>query len=206
MARLLDNSSPPLADESTITKTGNTFSVKDGGISGAKFGFTSQAIGDIIYHNESTWTRLPLGTAGQILSISTGDPNLPQWSTAKGIAVLASATDATAFATTYSIGNGRTALSSGSAARFLCPVSGTIGNLYAAYNSSNSLNGASVVTINVNGSDTAVTTSITAGSTSNFTDLVHTASVTAGQYVYIKIAVAGSSGAGGGFVASFTIQ
>jgi hypothetical protein len=37
---------------------------------------TSQAVGDVIYYNGTSWARLGIGTAGQTLTVAGG---LPSW-------------------------------------------------------------------------------------------------------------------------------
>lgn len=39
---------------------------------------TSQATGDLIYYNGSSWVRLPIGIAGQILTVN-GAATAPEW-------------------------------------------------------------------------------------------------------------------------------
>ena len=51
-----------------------------GSVNFASLGFTSQAQGDILYRDSSTWARLPAGTSGQFLKTQGTGAN-PTWGT-----------------------------------------------------------------------------------------------------------------------------
>jgi hypothetical protein len=66
-----------------------------------KLNITSQTAGDVIYFNGTNWTRLGIGSTGQVLTVATGATK-PQWSNAGaggGSSVIGTPTD-----TTYSDG------------------------------------------------------------------------------------------------------
>lgn len=54
-----------------------------GSVDFASLGFTSQAQGDILYRDSSTWARLPAGTSGQFLKTQGTGAN-PTWASAGG--------------------------------------------------------------------------------------------------------------------------
>jgi hypothetical protein len=66
------------------------------------------------------------------------------------------------------------------------PVAGTLKNLIFSMSTSPAAN--VVVTVNINGSNSSLTATVAAGDTSigNYSDLVHTASVAAGNYIDIQ--------------------
>ena len=74
------------------------------------------------------------------------------------------------------------------------PVAGTIKFLYAKV-SGNSLNGSTVITLRKNATDTALTVTIPAGSTSTVSDLTHAVDFIAGDLLAWSVITAGSSGA-----------
>lgn len=76
-----DETIPLLPDEIGLTRSGRTLSIKPSGVTGDKIGITSQTTGDILYYNGSTWVRLPIGSANNILSVSSG---VPAWTTNAG--------------------------------------------------------------------------------------------------------------------------
>ena len=49
-----------------------------GSVNFSSLGFTSQAQGDILYRDSSTWARLPAGTSGQVLQTGGSSAN-PSW-------------------------------------------------------------------------------------------------------------------------------
>lgn len=59
-----------------------------------KLSITSQAAGDIIYYNGTSWTRLGIGNTGEVLSVATGATR-PQWSASSGSTTVGSPTDGT---------------------------------------------------------------------------------------------------------------
>lgn len=67
-----------IADESTLTKSGNTISVKDNGVSGDKIAMGSDAQGDMLYHDGTDYVRLPKGTTLQKLQMNAG-ATAPEW-------------------------------------------------------------------------------------------------------------------------------
>jgi len=78
----------------------------------------------------------------------------------------------------------------------LAPFAGNVKSLYAKAQGGNSLNGATVVTLRKNSADTALTVTITAGSTAVFSDTTNSVSFVAGDLLNWKIdTTASSSGA-----------
>jgi hypothetical protein len=62
-----------------------------------KLNITSQAAGDVIYYNGTNWTRLGIGSTGQVLTVATGATR-PTWSNAGaggGSSVIGTPTDTT---------------------------------------------------------------------------------------------------------------
>jgi len=47
-------------------------------VDGTKIALTSQATGDIMYYNGTDWVVLPIGTAGQTLTVNAG-ATAPEW-------------------------------------------------------------------------------------------------------------------------------
>lgn len=66
------------ADNTSLSKSGNTLSVKDNGIDGTKIAMGSDAAGDIMYYNGTDYVRLAKGTSGQFLQQGA---SAPQWAT-----------------------------------------------------------------------------------------------------------------------------
>lgn len=67
-------------------------------------------------------------------------------------------------------------------AQFIIPVAGTITKLYVNVHA-NTATDNGVIALNVNGSDTALTTTVTALTTGTYTDLTHSVSVSAGDLI-----------------------
>lgn len=83
---------------------------------------------------------------------------------------------------------------SSTSTRSVCPVSGTVRDFYVKAGA-NSLNGSTVFTVRKNGSDQALTVTVTAGSVAVFSDTVNTFAVAAGDQLEIKAdGTASSSG------------
>jgi len=64
--------------------SGTTLSIgtpADATVSGAKIALGADASGDLLYHNGSSYVRLPKGTDGQLLSLTSG---VPAWVVASG--------------------------------------------------------------------------------------------------------------------------
>jgi hypothetical protein len=59
-----------------------------------KLSITSQAAGDVIYYNGTSWTRLGIGNTGEVLTVATGATN-PEWSPSAASGTLGTPTDTT---------------------------------------------------------------------------------------------------------------
>ena len=59
-----------------------------------KLSITSQAAGDIIYYNGTSWTRLGIGNTGEVLTVATGATN-PEWAPSAASGTLGTPTDTT---------------------------------------------------------------------------------------------------------------
>jgi len=59
-----------------------------------KLSITSQAAGDVIYYNGTSWTRLGIGNTGEVLTVATGATK-PQWSPSAASGTLGTPTDTT---------------------------------------------------------------------------------------------------------------
>jgi hypothetical protein len=68
----------------------------------------------------------------------------------------------------------------------ICPVSGTLSNMYVYITQNNSTTNIAV-TMMVNGSASAITVTVPATSTGLFSDTTHTAAITAGQSTQLKV-------------------
>ena len=55
-----------------------TAKIADNAVTGAKIAMGSDAAGDIIYFDGTDYTRLPVGTSGQVLTMNTGG-SAPEW-------------------------------------------------------------------------------------------------------------------------------
>lgn len=60
------------------TDSVTTVKIEDGAVTGAKIAMTSDAQGDILYHNGTSYARLAAGTSGQFLQTQGTGAN-PQW-------------------------------------------------------------------------------------------------------------------------------
>ena len=56
------------------TNAVETIKIKDGAVTGPKIAMGSDARGDIMYHNGTSYVRLPKGTNGQVLKMGANDP------------------------------------------------------------------------------------------------------------------------------------
>ena len=59
-----------------------------------KLSITSQAAGDVIYYNGTSWTRLGIGNTGEVLTVATGATN-PEWAPSAASGTLGTPTDTT---------------------------------------------------------------------------------------------------------------
>jgi hypothetical protein len=59
-----------------------------------KLSITSQAAGDVIYYNGTSWTRLGIGNTGEVLTVATGATK-PEWSPSAASGTLGTPTDTT---------------------------------------------------------------------------------------------------------------
>lgn len=55
----------------------NTAKIANNSVTGAKIALAGQVTGDIMYYDGTDWVVLPIGTAGQVLTVSGG--GLPSW-------------------------------------------------------------------------------------------------------------------------------
>lgn len=150
-----------------------------------------------------------VGTSGQVLT-SNGAAALPSWQ-ASGAASGSSILGTGGAASTSIAQTGTTAwiapfgiISSTKAERqFVVPATGTISKLYVNA-TSNASTTSVTITLNVNGVNSALVTTITAATTGIFSDLTHTVSVTAGDTIQFESQAATFGGIIGIISALFT--
>jgi len=125
-----------------------TATIQDNSVDGTDIELGSDATGDIMYYDGTNWVRLPKGTDGQILTLSSG---VPSWADASsGNKVVKTSTDYTVQAT-----DGTLISNAGSTITFTLPNAATAGEgktLYF-YSLTNSINISTSETIyDINGS------------------------------------------------------
>lgn len=137
------------------------------------------------------------GAAGQaLISTGTSHTNTPAWqnlpvSTGNSLV----GTSGTALTITSLTGTGWIGINSAvltltkSAAQFPVPMAGNLSNLYV-YVTGNLSTSAVTVTLNVNGTNSALKVTIPALTTGTFIDLTHLVSVTAGQFIQFEVSAA----------------
>ena len=76
----------------------------------------------------------------------------------------------------------------------LIPFDGVIKNFYFSTNENSLDAGETVATVCINGVATDITITIPFGETGTYSDLVHTANVSAGDFVQIRVTVGGTEG------------
>ncbi len=190
-----------------VTPTTGAVTVKlgelnDGGtLDAIAFDVSSTAKGDLLYNNGSDWVNLGIGSAGQILEVSSG---APVWKSAIAATQLMAFFDGTVSTTTqYSAFGGNNAGGFGIDGANVLTVAGTLKNFYINI-VSNTLSGSDSYTVTIttySAPGTAVSSALTitfsGGATGVESDTSHSISVTAGQLVNITA----KSGAGSGTLA-----
>jgi hypothetical protein len=160
------------------------------------------AQGDIIYRGASTWVCLTPGTAGRFLQTQGASAN-PQWGSEAYPQLWADASNLAAGLTRWVGCQGAASASSGAFAE-LMPMSGTLSNLYVKLSAAPGTGNSVQVTVYVNSSSTAITTTISNTNTTG-NDLTHSASISAGQACDIQLvasASASSEAPSGGLILS----
>lgn len=150
----------------------------------------------VVYYDGTRLVTTSTGTAGQVLtSNGAAAPTYQNSSggTGVGVSVIGTANaNATVGPTNWIAPFGAFSTPTQSLAQYACPTSGVLKNLYVnCENNPSTID--FTVTLNVNSGNTALTTTIPALTTGEFTDLTHSVSVAQGDLLQFEITTAATN-------------
>lgn len=180
-----------LTTQGVQTITNKTITASSNVLGGVTMTIGSDADGDTYYRSSNVLTRLPKGTAGQVLTMNTG-ATAPEWKTPTGGSGSSSVQMWTQnFALSASTTRYQSAflISSVEAdTNMVVPRSGTIKNFYIMTSDGQPASGSLVFTLRKNGADTSIVITIAAGSAAGtYSDTSNTVSITAGDVITMQI-------------------
>lgn len=171
-----------LTTTKTLAAGANTL-VSGDKLQAAQLAIASQATGDILYASSGTaWSRLAVGSTGQVLSVSGG---VPAWVTPVYSIITGGCSGALGAATGYANAPGTSWSTTTETVLLVATRAGTVRNLYCDLGTAPGGADTVVLTLRKNAADQATTCTISAANTT-CNDTSNTFAVAAGNRVSLK--------------------